>query len=238
MKTRILSFAVLLMLSIASFAQQEVTKFMGIPVDGFKKDMIQKLEAKGFEYDKVNGYLTGEFNGDEVMVFIKTNNNKVWRIALVDKLERDEGQIKIRYNNLCHQFQKNKKYSYILDESPIIPDDEQISYEMTVNKKQYQAVFCQKQSNANDSILMAAEIQERMVKILKDDYHTCLDSIQAMPKKESEEIGVKITKKVFMDMFEELTMRHVWFTINERYGNYVLTLFYDNEYNNSHGEDL
>ena len=24
---------------------------MGIPVDGFKKDMIQKLKAKGFEYD-------------------------------------------------------------------------------------------------------------------------------------------------------------------------------------------
>ena len=32
-------------------AQKDITKFMGIPVDGFKKDMIQKLKAKGFEYD-------------------------------------------------------------------------------------------------------------------------------------------------------------------------------------------
>lgn len=42
---------ILLMYSLTMLAQKDITKFMGIPVDGFKKDMIQKLKAKGFEYD-------------------------------------------------------------------------------------------------------------------------------------------------------------------------------------------
>ena len=42
---------ILLMYSLTMLAQKDITKFMGIPVDGLKKDMIQKLKAKGFEYD-------------------------------------------------------------------------------------------------------------------------------------------------------------------------------------------
>lgn len=38
---------ILLMYSLTMLAQKDITKFMGIPVDGFKKDMIQKLKAKG-----------------------------------------------------------------------------------------------------------------------------------------------------------------------------------------------
>ena len=41
---KILSVAFLLMLSVALYAQKEVTKFLGIPVDGSKSSMIQKTE--------------------------------------------------------------------------------------------------------------------------------------------------------------------------------------------------
>ena len=34
--------------SIVLHAQEDVTKFLGIPVDGSKSEMIQKLKAKGF----------------------------------------------------------------------------------------------------------------------------------------------------------------------------------------------
>jgi hypothetical protein len=63
-------------------AQKDITKFMGIPVDGFKKDMIQKLKAKGFEYDNEIDLLTGEFNGEKVNIFVATQSNKVWRIVV------------------------------------------------------------------------------------------------------------------------------------------------------------
>lgn len=89
---------ILLMYSLTMLAQKDITKFMGIPVDGFKKDMIQKLKAKGFEYDNEIDLLTGEFNGEKVNIFIATQSNKVWRIVVADAIERNEHDIKIRFN--------------------------------------------------------------------------------------------------------------------------------------------
>lgn len=89
---------ILLMYSLTMLAQKDITKFMGIPVDGFKKDMIQKLKAKGFEYDNEIDLLTGEFNGEKVNIFVATQSNKVWRIVVADAIERNEHEIKIRFN--------------------------------------------------------------------------------------------------------------------------------------------
>lgn len=138
---KILSVAFLLMLSVALHAQKEVTKFLGIPVDGNKSSMIQKLKNKGFVYDPSADYLKGEFNGQQVDVFIVTNNNRVYRIMVCDKHGCDEGLIKIRYNTLCRQFANNQKYVPISAEE--LSDREDISYEMTVHKKKYQATYVQ-----------------------------------------------------------------------------------------------
>ena len=87
------------MLSISVCAQQkDVTRFLGIPVDGSKSEMIRKLKAKGFEstsYDRE--VLTGEFNGTTVNVHVVTNNEKVYRIMVADAVPRSEGDIIIHY---------------------------------------------------------------------------------------------------------------------------------------------
>ncbi|MDY5921478.1 MAG: hypothetical protein SPJ54_03865 [Candidatus Onthomorpha sp.] len=49
---------------------------------------------------------------------------------------------KIRFNTLVRQFENNDKYLYFYEQT--IADDEDISYQMTVNKKQYEAIFAQK----------------------------------------------------------------------------------------------
>ena len=59
---KILSVLMLLLLSISIYAQQNVTKFLGIPVDGSKADMIQKLKEKGFTYNTTTDRLEGVFN--------------------------------------------------------------------------------------------------------------------------------------------------------------------------------
>lgn len=78
-----MSILFLLLLSISVCAQQkDVTRFLGIPIDGSKSEMIRKLKAKGFEsspYDKE--VLTGEFNGTSVNVHVVTNNNKVLLVS-------------------------------------------------------------------------------------------------------------------------------------------------------------
>ncbi len=144
----------LLAFAIAVYAQQEkeVTRFLGIPVDGSKTEMIKKLQAKGFQKSEI-GDLEGEFNGKDVYIFVKTNNNKVYRIVVMDKNQIDETNIKIRFNKLCSQFANNPKYISLQDFT--IPESEDISYEMSVNNKRYEAVYCQR--------LLASDYDKRLV---------------------------------------------------------------------------
>ena len=153
---KFLTLLAMIAISASVFAQKEVTKFMGIPVDGSPTEMIKKLKAKGFTTDEYallavklgsvdwDGpeVLTGRFNGEYVRLYLNVGTNNVWRISLVDKNSRDQTQIKIRFNTLVRQFENNDKYVYFYEQT--IADDEDISYQMTVNKKRYDAYFLQK----------------------------------------------------------------------------------------------
>ena len=164
---KILLSLTLLMLSVAMYAQNEVTKFLGIPIDGTKADMIQKIKAKGFNYNAQEDCLEGIFNGENVYIY---------------KTDFDEGQIKIRFNKLCQQFNDNPKY-YSLKGTQKLSDNDNISYGMTIEHKQYEAIYYQ------------------------------------LPH-------------------EGALNRTVWFTIGGVYGEYHISIFYENNKNESHGEDL
>lgn len=57
MKKVLLSF-VLYCTSIVGMAQTDVTKFLGIPVDGSKSEMMRKFKSKGFtQRPYAEGYL-------------------------------------------------------------------------------------------------------------------------------------------------------------------------------------
>jgi hypothetical protein len=185
-----------LLISAVTFAQNDVTTFLGIPVDGTKSAMIQKLKAKGFTYDATYDMLEGEFNGKDVEILIVTENNKVYRICLIDKNETTESQIKIRFNTLCRQFEKNEKYLPVKYNQEI-DETEDISYEMLVHKKEYQAAFYQ---------VGPGGVESYFDKSLED--------------------------------MEQLSNKVVWFTISERYGKYVIAMYYDNYKNQANGEDL
>ena len=135
----------LLITSTSVFAQKEVTKFLGIPVDGYKSEMIQKLKAKGYNYNSARDCLEGEFNGRDVEIGVVTNNNKVYRIAIIDKTYSNESDIKIRFNTLCNQFENNTKYVGSLEQK--IPENEDISIQMSLYSKRYEAAFFQRQSD-------------------------------------------------------------------------------------------
>ena len=83
---------VALLLSAIVFAQpKSVTKFLGIPVDGSKAEMIQKLKDKGYTYNSKFDCLEGEFNGRDVQISVVTNNNKVYRIMVKDATSSSDG---------------------------------------------------------------------------------------------------------------------------------------------------
>ena len=148
MKRFLITFLFVLM-TITTIAQESNTiKFLGIPVDGAKKEMISKLQAKGYEYNASSDCLFGEFNGTNVIIFVQTVNNRVWRIAIVDKnITDDEANSKIRYNELFKQLSNNDKYKVLGGST--LGKEEDISYKMSVHKKRYEATFTFKDESIN-----------------------------------------------------------------------------------------
>ena len=168
---KILSITMLLMFSIVVHAQQDVTQFLGIPIDGNKKEMVRKLKEKGYQNDPMSEALVGEFNGANVNVFVVTNNNKVCRIMVADANNVDERAIQIRFNRLCEQFAHNPKYVSLQDYT--IPEDEDISYEISVHKKRYEAVFYQQPTDTvtvREKLRSVLEIIKLSTEYLMEDW--------------------------------------------------------------------
>lgn len=145
-----LFFAVALtVLQICAFGQTPI-KFLGIPVDGYKADMIKALESKGYVYDSEIDILKGEFNGEDVIITIQTNNNKIWRIVIADIMPRSETNITQRFNILYDQFMRNGKYELISGRP--INEGEDISYNISVNGKRYEAAFVPYDKSINGGV--------------------------------------------------------------------------------------
>ncbi|HQX04247.1 MAG TPA: hypothetical protein PKZ44_09030 [Flavobacterium sp.] len=215
----------LVILPLATYAQKDVTQFLDIPVDGYKADMIKKLKSKGFTINKYSGdALDGEFNGTDVNIFIATDNNKVWRIGVFDVNRTNETNIKIRFNNLIQQFVNNKRY-FAQPDSTIakynIPKEEDISYEISVNKKRYEAVFYQK-TVKYDSLIKE---QEDLIR-----------SKETLNNKDKDRV-VDLIFEISKESMDSLN-KQVWFMIQEDNGEYRIMIYYDNIYNKANGEGL
>lgn len=213
----------------AQETEKDVTEFLGIPVDGYKPAMIEKLKAKGFRYIPNEDLLEGEFNGTEVYVGVVTNNNKVYRIGLIDKNGQNKTDIKIRFNLLCRQFENNSRYTPMTDKEQTIPDDEDISYEITVNEKRYEAGFYQ--ISQLDTVAIYNESKKSLLsKYTQEQLDNPTEEISA-------EIRIKyITNKLMYDL--ATYNKFVWFKISEHARKYYICMYYDNEYNKANGEDL
>ncbi|MBR1786451.1 MAG: hypothetical protein IJ756_04730 [Paludibacteraceae bacterium] len=226
---------VLLFVSVTANAQKDVTKFMGIPVDGYKADMKRKLIGKGFTYNSKKDFFEGEFNGRDVNVYVVTNKNKVWRIMVCDANTCDEAEIKRRFNKLCSQFSKNQKYqaANFGESDYTISESEDISYEMLVHKKRYDAAYFQLSEKESIDTLY---IQERIMGVLLQKYTQ--EQIDNPTEEEANEMISLARKEGLNIAFDLLEKKLVWFMIDSINGRYYITMFYDNEYNHSDGEDL
>lgn len=227
---KILPTLMLLLFSVVSYAQKDVTQFLSIPVDGYKPEMILKLKDKGFTISPNNkDVLVGQFNGSDVNIFIQTNNNKVCRIMVTEVNTWNATDIKIKFNNLLQQFKKNEKYmtASLTPQEYIIPDDEDISYEMLVKKKRYEAAFYQTPIKI-DTVSIAEKIRSKLAsKYTKEQLSNPTEELQ----KEMLTTGLPFMLEIF-------SKKSVWFMINELNGKYYITMYYDNEYNRANGEDL
>lgn len=222
---RFAAFLFTLFFTFSLFAQKDVTKFLGFPVDGSKSEMIKNLKSKGFKVKTLGDieYLTGRFNGEEVKVHILVENGKVARIMLADVIGRSERDIKQRFNRLCNEFNKNGKY--VSNGDFIITDDEDISYEMLLHDKRYEASFYQLPEG-----MTLEEFVESVANDALAEYP--IENRSSLPDE-------LIIIECMTSVYEHLSKKSVWFDIvQDSPKEYRIFMYYDNEYNRANGEDL
>lgn len=259
MKRFFIFIALVLALVNISYAQSDVTKFMGIPVDGSKTEVVSQLINKGFEYDESQDNwtrLTGFFNGVNSNIYVCTNKNLVDRIYVCDKKSCSESEIIIRFNKLVRQFANNENYISDGYEKYLIPQNEDISYEMLCNNKNYDAIFYQKSDtvNINEYInnlnnISDEELNSMVSNLIQSDalcsnlYPTF--DLEYFNNRKGTNLDNK--NKAFLILIAELYNlqseynkyhKPVWFRICKDGNEYYIAIFYDNEYNRANGEDL
>ena len=144
----LLSFAFVL----TTTARNDVTKFLGISVDGTLENMILKLKQKGFE-NVGEDWLKGFYNGRLVTLTpISLRDNKVCRIMIIYYTTNNDKDIIKQYNSLCEQFCENENYDgylYNLEEL-YIPENENIADEIMKDPEKYKMGFRQATTNLSD----------------------------------------------------------------------------------------
>lgn len=238
---KLLSFVIGIFIYSFVFGQSESTlKFLGIPVDGSKSEMVAALKSKGFEYDSESDLLIGDFNGKKSFIGIGENHGKVYRVAVFDVNRCDAGEIRIRFNNLIHQFENNDKYFYIFP-NDIIPEDEDIHYEIIVHDKQYSATFKYNPLYGNDELrnrLINEAVEESKLFLEEKKDEKTIDGITygefySDKYNYDQLISAQVSLKVI-----QMSNSSVWFKIFEYHGEYYIGLYYDNLLNEPNGEDL
>ena len=217
--------------TVTTFAQTTTFKFMGVPVDGKKSEVVSSLRGKGFTYDSLMDVLKGKFNGIQSVVFVSENYGKVDRIIVTDETTtRDVVNIKVRYNTLLSQFQNlNGKY-YALSPQEPIPDDEDVSYEMRIHKKRYETVFYY------NPLIDDEELAKKVAEEVNAEVQQAVDSGEMVDPSEERINQLKLV--ILGQKAIKLTNGRVWFTIIEDYGEFRIAIYYENMDNMPNGEDL
>lgn len=263
MKKTIL-IALLALFSAVSFAQDGgPLKFLGIPIDGTEAQFTAKLKAKGFTYSNFTESYKGQFNGKQAEVYIHTNHNLVDRVYVAFPFTTEEG-IRNEFNRLLDQFKNTGKYAE-LSMNEIIPENDDISYEISVNGKRYQACFSYFDRDRDPVDMMDALLDkfselftEEQIANLKgylqeaanspeDQKEALMIEMMAEMKKmwfgqeenveQNQEMAIQFMGTL-LDGLGDLADGEVWFMIHEYYGEYQIGLYYDNLHNQAHGEDL
>ena len=103
---RIILLVTMVVFSLSVYSQRDATKFLGIPMDRTKEEMIQKVEAFGFSYHANSDYLRGWFNDEQVDVYIRSQNNRITEIRVVELKLRTQSDVLSRFDQLVSQFEK------------------------------------------------------------------------------------------------------------------------------------
>lgn len=130
---RTLILVALFLLSAGLYAQNASVKFQDMSVEGSKQEMMQKLQAAGFE-TMTEGILKGYIDSRYVYISIKTDANNQVKGLVVDEMSTlDAAEAKARFNTLVAQFNADANYvangaNKTLNSNSVVKTDVKASY--------------------------------------------------------------------------------------------------------------
>ena len=237
---KLIAILSLLFFSFVALGQTEkegTIKFLGIPVDGSKEEMISKLKEKGFVYNSFFDEIKGEFNGRDVNLYIRTHHGLVDRVCVVFP-STGKRQVIQEYNNLLSQFQSNEKYMELLPNTKI-PSTENIDYEMSIRNKTYSSSFSYISPDlfTKEEAAKVRQMVDETRKMEPDDLRQVTKAMTDSLQNIRSSLDVEQTLSMITKM-RSIIAGNVWFTIHEDGSQFKLVLYYDNLNNQPHGEDL
>lgn len=230
-----------IMMAQTQISAKDITTFMGIPIDGTKTEMIQKLKSRGFEYNAELDMFTGQFNGKKVIGSILVNKGKVYRIVVSYVVGRWESDTRIEFNSLCKQFSDKKNYPKYFPQNIVggyeISDEDDISYEITVKDKRYEASFYQISETDISMLSDTVGFSHWITNKIPEDYTE--DEMNNWSPEELNDIMIRYSLMYVLEKCQFIKHKSVWFMINKfSDGDYAINIYYDNELNSANGEDL
>ena len=135
---RILNIIMMTMLALTTQAQQSITEFMGIPVDGSKTSLIKKLKNKGV----VN--MQCIMDNIDYNIKIYDHKGKVYRISLIEKKGTDDPCVAVKkYNDLVTRYKNDTRDYTEYESNDLIREANSQRYKRFISEGFYYAEFFQ-----------------------------------------------------------------------------------------------
>ncbi len=237
---RKIAFTLLMLLTLSMSAQNDgVIRFLGIPVDGAKEEMISKLKQKGFVFNN-EVMFQGEFNGSKIYGGIETYQDKVYRIRFFyDSEGYDKTVIIKRFNSLVLQYDNNEKYMSNINldkvtkniDTYLIDTYEDIGYELKRGKEYLAQYYYTVDKDPSDT---TGYYQYKV-----EEYKKFSNSMASLKEEDREKFINMITSPEMFYM-HRLEQDMVLFYITEGigYGKFNIMFEYLNRRNAPNGQDL
>lgn len=135
--------ALTLVLSLTLSAQNNVTVFMGVPVDGTEASMIAHLMKNGATR-KGENIVLNKIDGNPYIIRLKTNKGRLWRVSMIDsKGTKDVNRILSIYEAMIDAYRENtNQYCEYEYNKPVNPADS-LNWENYIHQGAYYAEFFQ-----------------------------------------------------------------------------------------------
>ena len=180
---KIISILLAASLSFSAYADNEVTSFMDIPVEGNKQTLTESIVSKGFNLTK-GKHIYGWYNSERVLVKILEGEKGVFAVEVIEiKGTKDVITAVDKYNSMVSWFKNLENYTEYEANTAIIVNNVE-TIRKFIEKEWFVAEFFQKTKNGVEKYNKPVRLY---LTEINDNYHLVIRFINTYNSPEDNE---------------------------------------------------